>query len=224
MDLVKEGGSTSHPPLLDGTHYGYWKVRMCAFIKSIDEKAWRLMAQGWKPSTKIDIEENIVPKSESKWTHEEHTLSTQNFRVLNATFYGVDPNQFKTISTTKEAKEAWDILHVAYEGSNAVHESRLELMTTKFANLRMSEKETIDFNGRLCDIASESFALSEKIPKEKLVKKALRSLPLRFSYKATTIRKAKDLKNMRLEELKGSLRTFEIELKKEVKEMKKLWD
>ena len=97
-------------------------------------------------------------------------------------------------------------------------------MTTKFANLRMSEKETIDFNGRLCDIDSESFALSEKIPKEKVVKKALRSLPLRFSYKATTIRKAKDLKNMRLEELKGSLRTFEIKLKKEVKEMKKLWD
>ena len=41
MNLMKEGGSTSHPPLLDGRNYGFWKARMRAFIKSIDEKAWR---------------------------------------------------------------------------------------------------------------------------------------------------------------------------------------
>ena len=42
---------------------------------------------------------------------------------------------------------------------------------------------------------------------------------------ATTVREAKeakDLKNMRLEELIGSLCTFEIEMSKEDKEMKKL--
>ena len=42
MDLMKEGGFTSPPPFLDGMNYGYWKARMCAFIKSIDEKAWRI--------------------------------------------------------------------------------------------------------------------------------------------------------------------------------------
>ena len=66
----------------------------------------------------------------------------------------------------------------------------------------MSEEETIsNFNGRLCNIANESFALGEKISKDRLVKKALRSLPPRFAYKVTVVRKAKDLKNMRLEEL-----------------------
>ena len=36
----------------------------------------------------------------------------------------------------------------------------------------MSEEETIiDFNGKLYDIANESFALGEKISKDKLVKK-----------------------------------------------------
>ena len=44
MDLMKECGSrTNHPPLLDETNYGYWKVRIRAFIKSTDEKAWRLV-------------------------------------------------------------------------------------------------------------------------------------------------------------------------------------
>ena len=121
------------------------------------------------------------------------------------------------------AKEAWEILHAHFEGTDALSESWLELLTAKFEILGMSEKETIDdFNGRLCNIANESFSLGEKISEDKLVKKALRSLPPRFTYKATTIREAKDLKKMRLEELMGSLLMFEMELNEESKERKKL--
>ena len=76
------------------------------------------------------------------------------------------------VSTAEVAKDKWDILCVHFKGTNAVRESRLELLIAKFENLRMSEEETInDFNGKLCDIANESFALREKIPKEKLVKR-----------------------------------------------------
>ena len=87
----------------------------------------------------------------------------------------------------------------------------------------ISEEETIsDFNEKLCDIENESFSLGEKIPEEKLVKEALRSLPPTFGYKALAKREAKDLKRMRLEELMGSLLKFEIELNEEYKERKKL--
>ena len=41
------------------------------------------------------------------------------------------------------------------------------------------------------------------------MKKDLKSFPPRFVYNATIIRKEKDLKNMRLEELMRSLLTFE---------------
>ena len=54
------------------------------------------------------------------------------------------------------------------------------------------------------------------------MKKALTSLPPRFKYTTTKIRKTKDLKRMTLEELMGSLLMFEIELNKESKERKKL--
>ena len=53
------------------------------------------------------------------------------------------------------------------------------------------------------DIASESFAIGENILEERFVKKILRSLLPRFAYKAIIIREAKDIKNMRLEELMG---------------------
>ena len=54
------------------------------------------------------------------------------------------------------------------------------------------------------------------------MKKALRSLPHWFAYKATTIREVKDLKIMRLEELMESLLTFELKLNEESKERNKL--
>ena len=47
-------------------------------------------------------------------------------------------------------------------------------------------------------------------------------MPPRFAYKATSIREAKDLKMMRLEELMGSLLTFEIEINEDSKEKKKI--
>ena len=54
MDSMNKGGFTSCPHFLDGTNYGYWKERMNAFIKSIDEKAWRSVLQGWKKLTKTN--------------------------------------------------------------------------------------------------------------------------------------------------------------------------
>ena len=39
------------PPLFDGTNYVYWKVRMRAFLRFLDEKVWQVMKIGWvKPN------------------------------------------------------------------------------------------------------------------------------------------------------------------------------
>lgn len=66
--------------------------------------------------------------------------------------------------------------------------SRLQLLATKFENLKMQEDETIvEFNVRLFYIFNESFALGEKILEEKLVRKFLRSLPKKFDMKVTAI-------------------------------------
>lgn len=88
-------------------------------------------------------------------------------------------------------REAWNILVVAHEGSSKVTMSRLQLLATKFENLKMEDDETIiEFNMRLLDIANESLALGEKISEEKLVRKILKSLPKRFDMRDTTIKEA----------------------------------
>ena len=93
------------------------------------------------------------------------------------------------------------------------------MLTSRFEDLKMIEHETIsDFYSKLCDIANESFALEEKYLDTKLVKKTLRSLPERFAYKVIAIEEARDVSTMKLDELMGSLHTFELNLKQNKKE------
>ena len=50
------------------------------------------------------------------------------------------------------------------------------------------------------------------------MRKTLRSLPDRFAYKVTVIEEARDVSTMKLDELMGSLQTFELNLKQNKKE------
>ena len=189
---------------------------MKTFIKAFDEKAWRAILIGWSHPTKTDDQGETVSKLELEWSAREDKLAMSNSKALNTIFNAVDSNQFKLISTCESAKNAWDVLQTAYEGTNMVMLSRLQLLTTKFENLKMRDEENIgEFNARLCDIANEAFALSEKMPEEKLVSKTLRSLPKRFAYKVMAIEEAKDMRTMKLEKLMESRRTFEMILEEE---------
>ena len=69
---VKEGGSVTRPPVLDGTNYDYWKARMTAFLKSIDNKTWRAILKGWTPPVNKTTEGSSTTtpdyKKEEDWT------------------------------------------------------------------------------------------------------------------------------------------------------------
>ncbi|KAA0037899.1 gag-proteinase polyprotein [Cucumis melo var. makuwa] len=117
-----------------------------------------------------------------------------NSRALNVLFNAVDPNIFKLINTCKSAKVAWDILEVAFEGTLKVKISRLQILTSRFEVLQMTEEETIiEFNVRVLDIANKSDALGENMSDSKLVRKVLRSLPSKFNMKVIAIEEANDL-------------------------------
>lgn len=48
MGNTKNEGSINIPPVLDGTNYDYWKVKMVAFPKSINIKTWKAIIKDWK--------------------------------------------------------------------------------------------------------------------------------------------------------------------------------
>ncbi|KAK2362825.1 gag-protease polyprotein [Trifolium repens] len=209
--MDRNGGSINRPPVLDGSNYDCWKARMIAFIKSMDQKAWRAIITGWNHPIVPAEDGSSILKGEGDWTPDEEAESNSNSKALNVIFNGVDENIFNLINTCTEAKQAWEILQTAHEGTSKVRMSKLQLLTSKFENLRMEDDETIlEFNTRVRDIANSCFALGEKIPEEKLARKILRSLPKRFSMKVTAIEESQDLSTMKVDELIGSLQTFEM--------------
>ncbi|XP_012842439.1 PREDICTED: uncharacterized protein LOC105962672 [Erythranthe guttata] len=184
---------------------------MKMFIKSIDERAWRAIITGWTPPMVKGEDKMEVFKPEADWSDVEILLANYNSRALNAIFSGVDDNQFKLIASCESAKRAWEILQVTYEGTSTVRTSKLQMLATKFENLKMEENETItDFHAKLCDISNESYALGEPYSESKLVRKAMRSLPERFAYRIAAIEEVRDVDTLKLDELMGKLLAQEL--------------
>ncbi|CAJ2666703.1 unnamed protein product [Trifolium pratense] len=212
--MDKEGGFVTRPPLLVGaSNYDYWKSRMMAFLKQIDSKTWKAILRGWTPPVKMDKDGKPILelKSAEEWSKEEDELALANSKALYALYNGVDKHIFRLIKKCVCAKEAWTILETVHEGTSKVKLSKLQLLTTKFENLRMNDDETIqDFHMTILDFDNQFDALGEKIPEEKLVRKMLRSLPKKFDMKVTAIEEAKDITDMKLDELVGSLQTYEV--------------
>ena len=200
---MDRGQSLLIPPLFDGTNYTYWKVRMKVFLQALGEQVWQAVEVGW-----------IKPREASvDW--DEETIKAENFnnRALNALFCGVTNKEFKKISSTEVAKEAWTILETTYEGTKAVKTVKLQRLTSSFEEIRIEEDETFDeFYAKLMDIVNSAFNLGESIAESKIVRKILRSLPERFHAMITTIEEVKDIDQIPLTGVVGNLQTYEIGL------------
>ena len=142
-------------------------------------------------------------------------IKATNFksRVLNTLFNAVTNKEFKKISSTKTAKEAWTILQTTYEGTKAIEDSKFQRLTTSFEEIKMEEDESFDkFYAKLKDIVNSTFNLGETILEPKIVRKVLRSLLERFHAKITTIEESKDIDKIPLIKLVGNLQTYELGL------------
>ena len=77
----------------------------------------------------------------------------------------------------------------------------------------MSEDESFDsFYSKLNEVVVNKFNLREKTENSKIVRKILQSLPESFRAKVTAIEESKDLDDIKVQELIGSLQTYELSL------------
>ena len=93
---MDRGQSLIISSLFDDTNYAYWKVRMRAFLQSLDEKVWQAKEIGW------------VKQKESPADWDDPKIKATNFnsRALNAIFSVFMNEEFKKIFSTKTTKEA----------------------------------------------------------------------------------------------------------------------
>ena len=120
---------------------------------------------------------------------------------------------FHRISNVKTTKEAWMILEMTYEGTKKVKDMKLQMLTTRFEELKMGDDEAFDsFYGKLNGIVISKLNLGGKIEDSRVVRKILRSLLESFQAKVTAIKESKNLDEIKIQELIGSLQTYELGL------------
>ena len=162
---------------------------MRAFLCSIDDSVWDVVEIGWtRPEA-----------AKSTWDKAALAKANANCKALNAIFCGVSPDEFHMISHFTIAKEAWQILETTYEGTKKVKDTKLQMLTTRFEELKMSEDESFDsFYGKLNEVVIRKFNLGEKMEDSIIVRKILRSLLESFRAKVTTIEESKDLEEIKV--------------------------
>ena len=168
---------------------------------SIDDTVWDAVEAGWtRPEA-----------TKSTWDKAALAVANANSKALNAIFCGVSLDEFHRISQIIVVKEAWEILETTYKGMKKVKDTKLQMLTTRFKELTMSEDESFDsFYSKLNEVVVSKFNLGEKMGDSKIVRKILRSLPESFHVKVTAIEESKDIDDIKVQELIGSLQTYEL--------------
>ncbi|CAM8982853.1 unnamed protein product [Rhodiola kirilowii] len=93
---------------------------LCKSKTSCNPKlAWRAVMIGWTEPMMANPEGAVMPKPEALWSEADDVAAVGNSKALNAIFCGVDENVFKLIAECEVAKDAWDILRIAYESPDS---------------------------------------------------------------------------------------------------------
>ena len=113
------------------------------------------MEYGWGPLLILDVHgrstRELKPKQD--WDKANNKGSKANAKTLVSIFNGVCQDEFHRIENCTCTKEAWDILQATYEGTFTVKVSKLQMLTTKFENIKMHENQNFSsFDSKLSDI------------------------------------------------------------------------
>ena len=107
-------------------------------------------------------------------------------------------------------KEICDKLKVTHEGTSQVKESKIALLSNQYEIFKMQANESVtSWFDRYTTIVNQLNQLGRVISKDEMVKRLLRSLSKSWRSMVVAIREAKDLNKILLDEICGSLLTYE---------------
>ena len=101
------------------------------------------------------------------------------------------------------------------EGDEKIKEAKLQMFRSQFEVLKMNDEEDIaSYMLRINEIIDSIQGLGEKIDDKVIVKKILRSLSSKFDTKVSTIKEEKDMNTLTLDEMHGTLISYEMKIRK----------
>jgi hypothetical protein len=134
------------------------------FLKSID--VCKTVETGW-----------IKPEDTNELTITQTSTRFSNDKALHALCQALSPSEFPRISSCEIAKDAWQILETTYEGTKLVKFVKLQMLISKFEEVKMLEEETFrEIYTKISDLRNLMVSLGKSISDVKLIRKIIRSL------------------------------------------------
>ncbi|XP_070031740.1 uncharacterized protein [Nicotiana tomentosiformis] len=152
--------------------------------------------------TKQNAHSETVPKDPSEFVAADFRMMEKNAKAKKILICGLGPDEYNIIFACSNAKQIWDALQTAHEGTNQVKRPRIELLMRNYELFSMKESEHIqDMITRFTIVTNELKSLGKVFTSEELVSKVLRILPVSWESKVTAIQEAKELDKISLNEL-----------------------
>ena len=129
-------------------------------------------------------------------------LKKMDVKALLFIQQGIGNNIFPRIMKASKAKEAWDILQQEFQGDKRTRSVKLQALR--------KENETLnEFSSIFMELVNQMKSYGEEISDKRIVEKLLISLPNKFDPIVVVIEETKDLSLLCVQELFGSLKTYE---------------
>jgi len=180
------------------------------YIQAEDYELWMLIKNGPLILIKAKEDGPIIHKKPEEFTAEDCKMMEKNAKAKELLHFGLGPDEYSRSSECKSAKDIWEALQVAHEGTNKVKHSRIKLLIRKYKLFEVGDRETVmDMYTHFTHITKLKY-LRKSFTTEELVRKILRFLPRSWEAKGTAIQEAKYMKAITLDELIGNLQTYEL--------------
>ena len=188
-------------------------------LESLDLEVWKTILFGYTFPTK-DVDGGKIRKTLDEYNEEESRKFQLNSRAIYILVCAMDRNEYKRISQCKTAKEIWRILEITHEGTTQVKDSKVRILENDYEMFKMKPNESIvEMFTRFTDVVNGLEGLGKRVSEQDKVSKILKCLPPKWNSKTEAIEEAKNLKELPLEELIGSLMTYEMKISRQEKEM-----
>ena len=123
---------------------------------------WMLIVNGPYIPVKVTTDRKTVTKEPKEFDSDDFRKKEKNAKAKKLLYFGLAPNEYTRISECESAKEVWNALQIAHEGTNQVKQSKIELLVRKYELLEMSNKETvIDMYTRFTHITNKLKSLGK---------------------------------------------------------------
>nr|XP_028954364.1 uncharacterized protein LOC114823153 [Malus domestica] len=192
--------------VLDNNNFDNWSIKMKAFLGAHD--VWEVVEKGYtKPEDEATMSQ---PQKESL-----KDSRKRDKKALYLIYQALDDNGFKQVSSATFAKQAWEKLQTSYKGAKQVKKVRLQVLRGEFESLQMKGSESIsDYFTKVLVVSNQLKRNGEKLEDVRIMEKILRSLDPKFKHIVVTIEEIKNLEEISIEQLIGSLQAYEKKHKK----------